>query len=207
MKKITILFYAAFILFNGLPLARAQAHDHSAHMKGSLANEKPKPVLDNSIFNLPSSWTNQDGKKQDLESLRGHITVVAMTYTSCQAACPILIANMKDIEKQLPESLKSKVHFAVFSFDHKKDLPEKLKSYSQKQSLDLSRWTLFHGSKNSVQELALLLGIKYKRDSQGDYEHSNVITVLDSEGLIKYQQVGLNADSKETLETIKKLPL
>lgn len=179
----------------------AQAHEHH----GTHKEEKSNPILSSSIYNLESKWTNQDGKVIKLDSLRGKVTVLAMAYTSCQAACPILTANMKEIENKLSKDIKDKTQFAIFSFDHEKDVPEKLKSYSNKQSLDPIRWSLFHGTKKGVHELALVLGIKYKKDSKGDYEHSNVITVLDSEGNIKYQQVGLNTNPMETISVIQKL--
>lgn len=191
-----------FLYFLGVASSFAGEHDHHG---GNLANERPQPILSNSIFNLEAKWTNQEGKANKLNALRGKVTVLAMTYTSCQAACPIITANMKQIENKLPDKIKNKVHFAIFSFDHQKDVPEKLKGYASKQSLDLNRWSLFQGSKNGVQELALVLGIKYKRDSKGDYEHSNVITVVDSEGLIKHQQIGLNTDPSETVGVIQKL--
>lgn len=183
---------------------RNNHNNHNNH-SNALSKAKPEPILTNSIYNLDSLWTNQEAQANKLSVLRGKTTVMAMAYTSCQSACPILTANMKQIERQLPESIKGKVQFALFSFDHEKDLPAKLKEYAKKQSLDLKQWSLFQGTKSGVQELALVLGVKYKRDSKGDYEHSNVITIVDSEGLIQHQQIGLNADMKETLAVIQKM--
>lgn len=202
LQKYFFLFYLLSVL--SIPIS-SWSHEH--HHDKSVADEKPQPILANSIYNIESSWINQEGQSQKLTAMRGKITVLAMTYTSCQASCPIITANMKEIERKLPDNMKGKVQFAIFSFDHQGDVPKKLKEYAKKQSLDLKQWSLFQGTKSGVQELALVLGIKYKRDAKGDYEHSNVITVVDTEGLIKYQQVGLNADSTETLATIKKLNL
>lgn len=197
IQKIFILFY--FLLIS------ITSRSHEEHHHNSLSHEKPRPLLANSIYNIESPWTNQEGKTHKLSVLRGKITVLAMTYTSCQSACPIITANMKQIERQVPEQMKDKVQFAIFSFDHQGDTPKNLKDYAKKQTLDLKLWNLFQGTKVGVQELALVLGVKYKRDANGDYEHSNIITVVDAEGLIQYQQVGLNTDPAETLATIKKI--
>lgn len=180
----------------------SEAHDHS---KSHFADEAVQPLSGESIFNLESVWKNQNKEDQKLSSLRGKMTVLAMTYTSCQSACPIITSNMKQIEDLLSQEIKDNVQFRIFSFDHVKDTPEKLKLYAAKQSLDMTRWSLFQGTKNGVQELALVLGIKFKRDANGYFDHSNVITLLDSEGLIKYQQVGLNTDPAPLLKAIKDL--
>jgi protein SCO1/2 len=55
-----------------------------------------------------------------------------------------------------------------------------------------------------VRELAALLGINYQRDARGLFAHSNVITVLNPEGEVAFQQAGLNKDSKETIAAIEK---
>src|SRR5690554_1384706 len=45
-----------------------------------------------SVYNLPSTWQTQEGDTLLLEDLRGKVVVVVMIYTSCQAACPRLVA-------------------------------------------------------------------------------------------------------------------
>jgi protein SCO1/2 len=56
--------------------------------------------------------------------------------------------------------------------------------------------------KGAVRQLAAALGIRYKQDSNGDFSHSNVVTVLNPTGEILYQQVGLRADPKESIKAI-----
>lgn len=109
---------------------------------------------------------------------------------------------MKRIEQALPANLKGKVQFALFSFDPKNDTPDALKAYAKLHGLDLSVWTLLTSNKDAVRQLAAVLGIRYKQDVKGEYSHSNVVTVLNSAGEILYQQVGLRADPKESIEAI-----
>ena len=61
------------------------------------------------------------------------------------------------------------------------------------------------GKPDDVLELAALLGVKYKEDSNGQFAHSNVITVLNAKGEIVHQQIGLNEDISETVQTLVKL--
>jgi len=57
-----------------------------------------------------------------------------------------------------------------------------------------------------VLELALLLGLKFKADANGQFSHSNVITILNAQGEIIHQQTGLNQDIRETVRILQQLP-
>ena len=41
-------------------------------------------ISDMSIYNLPSTWTTQDGKDIQLKDLQGDVLVMVMIYTSCK---------------------------------------------------------------------------------------------------------------------------
>jgi protein SCO1/2 len=158
-----------------------------------------------SIYHLDSSWTAQDGSKVPLSRLRGFTTLIAMVYTSCPDACPMTISDLQRIEKSLTEPERKRVRFALFSFDSKRDTPAVLKRFAKAHELDSGRWTLFHGSPIGVRKLAAVLGIRYKQDKNGDFSHSNLITLIDSGGVIQYQQVGLRQDPTEMLAQLRRL--
>jgi protein SCO1/2 len=69
----------------------------------------------------------------------------------------------------------------------------------------MENWTLLRGGSDDVLELAALLGVRYKQDAKGQFSHSNIITVLNADGEIVHQQIGLNQDIKETIRIIEKL--
>lgn len=168
----------------------------------AVENQHPKPLSGESVFQIESFWSDQDGNKFLLSTLRGKISVVAMAYTSCQGACPIIISDMQKIEKSLKPNLLSQTHFILVSFDSERDTPTQLKKFAKAHNLDPSNWTLLTGTAKSVRELADTLNIKYKKNADGDFSHSNVITILDSEGIILHQQLGLRQNPKDSIETI-----
>src|SRR5262249_5586746 len=92
----------------------------------------------------------------------------------------------------LPENLRTNVGFVLVSFDSERDTPAALHKYRLEHQLDSGRWTLLHGKPDDVLELSALLGVKFKKDAQGQFMHSNVITFLNSEGEISFQETGLN---------------
>jgi protein SCO1/2 len=174
------------------------AHDHHSHMA-----DEAEPASGDSLYHLHSVWQTQSGQKIQLKTLQGHPVVIAMAYTSCQSSCPVIVEEMKQIESHLKK--KEDVRFLFASFDSKRDTPEQLKKFAEQRKLDLNHWILLHGSKNSVQELAAALGLKYKEDAQGEFDHSNMITILDSKGVIHFQQVGLNKGQDELEQKLAEL--
>lgn len=203
MNKWNVVLVIALAIAT-LPGFAHEAHHHHGSQQ-NLDQDRPQPLRGESIYNLDSSWTSQDGKQIKLATLQGRPVVVAMVYTSCQAACPMTISDLKRIEDALPAATKNQVRFAVFSFDSKRDTPAKLKEFVKARALDTSRWTLFHGEPSAVRKLSAVLGIRYKKDKNGDFDHSNVITILDKTGAIVHQQVGLRQDSKETVAKLTQI--
>jgi protein SCO1/2 len=115
------------------------------------------------------------------------------------------MSDLYRIEKSLPEKDRKRIRVAVFSFDSERDTPSALKEFAKAHGSDLSRWSFLHGSPSSVRKLAAVLGIRYKKDPSGDFEHSNAITLLDSSGTIVDRQIGLGKAPKEIAEKIEGL--
>lgn len=202
-RKFSVFLFVAFIA----TASSAMAHDvhHHSSPDHSLDENRPVPLSGESIYNLSDKWKSQDDREVSMKSLAGTPIILAMVYTSCQSACPMTLSDLKKIEAALAPEMRSKVRFAVFSFDTKRDTPVKLTAFAKARSLDPKQWSLYHGTKAAVRKLAAVLGIQYKEDPAGDFDHSNVITVLDTGGVIRHQQVGLGQPPKETVAKILEL--
>ena len=158
---------------------------------------------DYSVYHVESTWTDQRGAERRLRSLAGPVQVVAMVYTSCAYACPRIMLDMKRIEAELGREYADDVHFLIVSIDPERDTPERLAEFATGSRLDPDRWTLLSGDDGAVLELAVLLGVQYRQTAPGEWVHSNLITVLDGEGVIVHRQLGLGADPSETLDAIR----
>lgn len=157
-----------------------------------------------SIYNLDGEWHSQNGDTLQLAKLRGKIPVVAMVFTGCEFACPKIISDIQNIEKQVPADKKDDVRFVLVSFDSDRDNPEKLKKYAKEMKLD-DKWLLLHGDENTVRELSMLLNVKYKKQPNGDFTHSNELTLLDRDGVQVKQVSGLGMENKEMVAKLKSL--
>ena len=154
------------------------------------------PLTRNSIYQVTGRWTNDGTKDVSLADFRGRPVVVAMFFAQCDYACPLLVSDMIRLRESLPKEAKEKTQFVLVSFDSARDTPAALKAYRERMKLG-EAWTLLHGEASAVQELAMVLGVKYKQDARGQFSHSNLITILTAEGEIAHQRNGLAGDIGE----------
>jgi len=162
-------------------------------------------ISDASIFNLTSQWHTEENQVIHLEDLKGKTLVMVMIYTSCKAACPRLVADMRNIEAQIPDNKIKDIQFVMVSIDPETDTPERLKAFAVENIMDDEQWTFLQGTESSVREFANVLSVKYKEISPIDFSHSNIISVFNAQGELMHQQEGLGVDNKETIQTILKV--
>lgn len=165
-------------------------------------NNIEKPISDMSIYNLPKKWTNQNGKNIELKDYKGNVLVMVMIYTSCKAACPRLVADMRNIEQQISNKQKENVKFILVSIDPEVDTPERLKEFSIENKMTDNHWVFLRSNEDQTREFAAVLAVNYKKISPIDFSHSNIITVFNKEGEMIYQQEGLGVSYDKTVETI-----
>ena len=160
-------------------------------------------ITDKSIYQIETEWTSDFGKKMKLDRLRGKPQVIAMFFTSCEFACPVLVHDVRRIEAALPENLRTNVGFVLVTFDVQRDTVETLHAYREKLKLDSDRWLLLRGESEDIFELSALLGVKFKKDQRGQFAHSNIITILNPNGEIIHQQIGLNQDPAASVKALE----
>lgn len=171
-------------------------------VKKTEAEVKEKAISDLSIYNLPSKWMNQNGEHLEMKDLKGKVLVMVMIYTSCKAACPRLVADMRDIEARLPKNIKPKVQLVMVSIDPKVDTPSRLKAFSIENKMEGNQWLFLRSTEENTREFAAVLAVNYKKISPMDFSHSNIISVFNADGELAYQQEGLGVNSDETIEKI-----
>ncbi len=160
-------------------------------------------IKDGSLYQLESQWTDQSGKEMCLSELKGKTRVIAMFYSGCTYACPMTINDMKRIESELPSDLRERVGFVLVSFDPVHDSPATLNKLAENQGLDGKRWTLLTGQDYDDRTLAAMLGVEFKKKANGDFIHSNQITVLGPAGEIVYKHFGVNRPISDVVEAIE----
>jgi protein SCO1/2 len=170
---------------------------HEGH-EGHEALKAKAPLPGASVFQLDSEWKNQNGEKTKLSELRGKPRLVAMLYTRCDTACPLIAEDLKETAAEAG----GKTGAAIFSLDSFRETPESLKAFAKKRKLP-PEWELFTADADAVAGLAAALGVRYKRLPNGDFLHSNVIYLLNAEGEIVAQKEGIKSPRAEFVKKIK----
>jgi protein SCO1/2 len=154
-----------------------------------------------SLYQLEVGFTDDSGRPFTLGSLRGRPVVLTMFFATCGYACPLLLTDMQAIRAKLPAEIRDQAALVLVSFDVARDTPAALAKYRAERHLD-EQWTLLHGDDDAVRELAALLGVKFKLEADGQFAHSNLITILNGEGEVVHQRNGLRGGLDETARAI-----
>ncbi len=166
----------------------------------------PPPVTDVrgelSVYQDSSLWTDQNGKVKVLASFSGKVVILSMFYSHCAISCPLIINDMKKVEQKISTGNRAKVVFVLVTIDPSRDTPSVLRALSKKQNLDINRWSLLVGNEDAVQTLAGLLGVSFIKKENGDFDHSNQITILNRNGEISYKHFGAGSSVDDIVAAV-----
>lgn len=162
------------------------------------------PLSALSLYQLDAAFTNDRNESVTLADFRGRPVLLTMFFASCGYACPLLVGDMTRIRESLPAGIRDQVAFVLVTFDTERDTPASLAKYREDRALS-EQWHLLHGDSDAVSELAALLGVKYRREANGMFSHSNLITVLNREGEIAHQRNGLQGGLEETAAAVAQI--
>lgn len=203
---ILFIFFIALISIFSIEKLDAKTSKKVKSCCSTEMSEKAKALNDSSFYQLRSKWKRQDNKIINLSQLQGKVQIVAMVYTSCTYACPQTISDLKKIELALKKEFEANlINFQIFTFDPDRDKSKVFIEFANVNNINLKWWSFYSSDKGSIREFAALLGIQFKKESNGDFSHSNIITILDKNGVVVYQLVGLNADNTIAIQKIKSL--
>jgi|TARA_R110000782_G_scaffold186164_3_gene276373 protein SCO1 len=199
MKNYILLLLLLFVLFSCNNTATDETNTTNS------ATETVEEFDEMSIFQLPSTWKTQNNETIEFKDFQGEVLVVVMIYTSCKAACPRLVADMRNIETKVKSEVNQPVKYILVSIDPETDTPERLKAFAIENQMDTEQWVFLQGSDENTREFANILAVKYKEISPIDFSHSNIISVFNQQGVLVHQQEGLGVDNKATVDKIIEL--
>ena len=159
---------------------------------------------DFSVYDLPGSWRDADGRERELASLRGRVQVMAMVYTSCTHTCPTIVAEMQRLQAALSVEERGRVGFVLVSLDPTRDTSAQLAKFAGAFRLDPAAWTLLTGDDEQVREMAALLGVRYRAEANAEISHSNTYLVLNADGRILHRQDGVGSGTGPAVARIRR---
>ncbi|MGM0547388.1 MAG: SCO family protein [Bacteroidota bacterium] len=122
---------------------------------------------------------------------KGNISVISFIFTNCPDVCPLITANMTNIQRELDDT--TGINFIEISFDPERDTPSVLKKYKEQYRLN-EQFTMLTGDTAHVHPLLDRLDIVAQKiyadsasqdSSKYDIRHSNTIYLMDQDGYIR----------------------
>jgi protein SCO1/2 len=93
----------------------------------------------------------------------------------------------------------------LVSLDPERDSVAQLQALATRHGVDQKRWHFVRTPDSSVQEIAALLGVRYRRMPDGEISHSPVITLLNGEGIIASRAQAPLPDPKQLATALQSL--
>ena len=157
-----------------------------------------------SLYQLGATLSDQNGRAFKLRDHLGKPVLASMFYTSCKFVCPMLIDAMETTRQGLTATERAGLDLLLISFDPDHDDVKKLRAIALSRELDASQWTLARTDPSSARKIAATLGIQYRLLSDGDYNHTTVLVLLDAQGRIVGRSKKLGAADADFIAFVKK---
>jgi protein SCO1/2 len=122
----------------------------------------------------PFDLIDQAGRAVSLASLGDRVLIVDFIYTSCPGPCPVQTSIQVELQRRIPEELRSEIHFISISLDPEVDRPEVLERYATARGVDLSNWSFLTGPTEQVAGVVRRWGVGSVRREDGTIDHTLV---------------------------------
>ncbi|MCM2334139.1 MAG: SCO family protein [Anaeromyxobacteraceae bacterium] len=131
--------------------AAGAAPDHAAE---AAREEKARAWFTDTIL------VDQAGREVRFYSdvLKGRTVCLSFQFTECREACPLIMAKLGRVRRDLGEAFGRDVHFVVLSVDPEHDTPEAFRRFAKVHGAEEPGWTYLTGSKAAMQAVLTRLG-------------------------------------------------
>jgi protein SCO1/2 len=149
-----------------------------------------------SLYQLPVPLTDSAGRHFDWRELAGRPALVTMFYGDCNAACPIIIENLRRTVAELKlKPGQRALTVLMVSLDPLHDSPASLADLANKNQLDPTVFRLAVAlDETRTRTMAAALQVKYRSMEGGAINHTTRISLLDAGGNVVASSTQLAPD-------------
>ena len=144
------------------------------------AGGQTAPPNDTALDRLPPNWRDDRGETLRLQALHGEPIFVTMAYTACHRVCPMTMARLTELQRDL-DARGVSAEFLVVSYDPANDDPLAWRQYRTRHGLFRGNWHFLSGTPADTERLARVLGFEFWRDGE-HVMHDFRIVALDGDG-------------------------
>jgi len=149
--------------------------------------------------------TSQDNARLSLRRLRGKVVAVTFIYASCADTCPLLTAKLAGVQTKLGSDFGSRIFFLSVTVDPERDTPGVLRRYAQAHGANLAGWAFLTGTPAEIRDIEKRYGVYARRNAGGDVDHTFLTSLVDGDGVLRVQYLGVRFDPDELLADVRSL--
>src|SRR5262245_57025744 len=149
--------------------------------------------------------TNQDGRRLALKDLRDKVLAITFVFTNCVDTCPLLTAKMAGLQDRLGSDFGKKAGFVSITVDPERDTPAVLKRYAQGYKANPAGLAFLTGTPAEIHDVAQRYGVYYKKTPRGDVDHTFLTSLVDQNGILRVQYLGVRFNPDEMLRDMQEL--
>ena len=149
--------------------------------------------------------TTQDDARLSLKDLRGKVVAVTFIYANCADTCPLLTAKMVGLQLRLGPDFGSRVFFASVTVDPERDTPAVLKRYAEAHGANTVGWAFLTGALAEIRNIERHYGVYARKNPSGDVDHTFLTSLIDRDGVLRVQYLGVRFDPDELLRDVQSL--
>ena len=132
--------------------------------------------------------TDAQGRSVRLAQLRGKPLVVSFVYTGCHQVCPATTQFLAKAIRSAQSTLgRDSFHTLTIGFNLPFDHPVAMKTYAERNGIDLPGWLFLTPDADSLDQLLQDFGFSYTQTA-GGFDHVVQVSIVDPEGRV-YRQI------------------
>lgn len=169
------------------------------------ASATPRAWPTDSLYQLDIPLETADGRHTPFSQTPARARVVTFFYANCPMVCPLTVETLAKLDAALTPPQQARFEVLLMSMDPTHDTPQALTQVARERHVPDKRWTLARASLSDTRKLAAALGIQYRALSDGNFQHSSVLVLLDEQGREVARSSVLGTPAPEFVQAVKNL--
>jgi len=112
---------------------------------------------------------------------------------------------MAALQAKLGPEFGPRVFFASVTVDPERDTPEVLRRYARAHGANPAGWAFLTGSAAEIQDVERRYGVYARKNPHGDVDHTFLTSLIDRDGVLRVQYLGVRFDPDELLGDVQSL--
>ena len=114
-------------------------------------------------------------------------------------------ADRGGLGKRMGKDLGANVAFVAITVDPERDTPDVLRSYAQAHGARGAGWAFLTGTPAEIKDVAQRYGVFARKTDRGDIDHTFLTSLVDRDGALRVQYMGVRFDPDEMLRDLRSL--